>query len=214
MPRKWVSVYTGPEPFRYLFDEYCEALKRLLNGHRVLITNHDTSGLHLHLCFSVFITSHQNLDAVDTAVAMIEYLINPRTRNPLDTGSGLPHLLFNDSRYPMRQLTPIEWTDRHVDADRAQNRDRFGEGADDFAFRQARRRATRDLVTYHRDEYGCTSAVLNDNEGEITITNHDPRDGFEYSGSSWRSKGPGPSSVEDHKDRFPLLGWDLPTEDW
>lgn len=197
MYNKWVTVYTGPEPFRTLYEEYSEALKRLYNNDRVQVSDSPGNNLFFHQTFPAIVAEDSPSVAVQSAIVVVEHLLDPRIRAPNSRTEYYGHPAFDERHVPISRgiKRSVKWSDKQ--ADERLNEDPTGnaESAADFAYRQVRREATRDLMEYHLNDHGFTFASLTDTTGGRYIVNTNPQIGFRYDAvlDRWTSQEPSQS---------------------
>ncbi|KAH8432132.1 uncharacterized protein LDX57_009778 [Aspergillus melleus] len=179
----YAIVYTGPEPFRRLYDEYAEALRRLKRGcpgYQARITDDQSHNFFL-LCFPLDVTSYEYPDT--QAIALVEFILDPEKRKEgqfSDEFLGV-HPVFDEDRLPTTLASPLSWSDARCDEQFTESSwEYIVEDRKSFMCRRSRRLRYRDMVTYHMDENGFTSATLYDPRTGVTITNEDPRAEFDY----------------------------------
>ncbi|KAI9039708.1 uncharacterized protein KD926_009178 [Aspergillus affinis] len=182
---RYVSVYTGPDFFSRLKDEYMEAWERMgqRKNTKVIrdedIPTEDSTlnhlQLHCHLLFRVPVDSQDtpHSEIIEYASNIIASCLHPETRDSGDSFKNTDHPLFDEDGRVIDELLPSEWT--AIDVDR-QFMAYPRICAEDAISKRVRRERLKDFgnaeVTYRRDSSGNTTSKVVD--GASCFMNDNP----------------------------------------
>ncbi|KAI9038235.1 uncharacterized protein KD926_011174 [Aspergillus affinis] len=119
---EYIIVYTGPEPFRCLYDQYAEALRRLksIDYRRDLYQvrwSTESVFQFFHLRFPVDILDFENPCPYKQATALVEYILDPEKRKEAQSPNELlaAHPVFDADQLPTTKIAPRSWSDALCD---------------------------------------------------------------------------------------------------